>query len=123
MRVRIPDYERNRILVKFARKKASRAHLNQKTGLSTLISNNFPKTYGLFGILDIRNLFPVLHSAPSAVAILTSLSFLILVIEPVSAVAVSTIFFHFPVTILMIIGGAIILVSMVPVINRENKRS
>ncbi|MEM3448831.1 MAG: hypothetical protein QXP38_08145, partial [Nitrososphaerota archaeon] len=39
------------ILIKFTRKKASRAHSNQKTMLSTLISNNFPKTYGLFGIL------------------------------------------------------------------------
>ena len=41
------------------------------------------------------------------------ISALILVIEPVSAVMVSTIFFHFPVTTLMILGGAIILVSMV----------
>ena len=50
------------------------------------------------------------------------ISALILVIEPVSAVMVSTVFFHFPVTILMILGGAIILVSMVLAINRENKR-
>jgi len=50
------------------------------------------------------------------------ISALILVIEPVSAVMVSTVFFHFPVTILMILGGAIILVSMVLAINRENKK-
>ena len=50
------------------------------------------------------------------------ISALILVIEPVSAVMVSTIFFHFPVTTLMILGGAIILVSMVLAINRENKK-
>ena len=50
------------------------------------------------------------------------ISALILIIEPVSAVMVSTVFFHFPVTTLMIIGGAIILVSMVLAINRENKK-
>ncbi|MFG1446575.1 MAG: DMT family transporter [Thermoplasmatales archaeon] len=50
------------------------------------------------------------------------ISALILVIEPVSAVMVSTIFFHFPVTTLIILGGAIILVSMVLAINRENKK-
>lgn len=50
------------------------------------------------------------------------ISALILIIEPVSAVMVSTIFFHFPVTALMIIGGAIILISMVLAINRENKK-
>jgi len=50
------------------------------------------------------------------------LTALILIIEPVSAVAVSTIFFHYPVTGLMLIGGVIILVSMVLAINRENKK-
>ena len=50
------------------------------------------------------------------------LSALILIIEPVSAVAVSTIFFHYPVTSLMLLGGVIILVSMLLAINRENKK-
>lgn len=50
------------------------------------------------------------------------LTALILIIEPVSAVAVSTIFFHYPVTSLMLLGGVIILVSMVLAINRENKK-
>ena len=50
------------------------------------------------------------------------LSALILIIEPVSAVAVSTIFFHYPVTFLILLGGVIILVSMVLAINRENKK-
>ena len=50
------------------------------------------------------------------------LSALILIIEPVSAVAVSTIFFHYPVTSLILLGGVIILVSMVLAINRENKK-
>ncbi len=50
------------------------------------------------------------------------LTALILIIEPVSAVAVSTIFFHYPVTSLMLLGGVIILVSMLLAINRENKK-
>ena len=50
------------------------------------------------------------------------LSALILVIEPVSAVVVSTVFFHFPISGLMVLGGVIILVSMVLAINRENKK-
>lgn len=50
------------------------------------------------------------------------ISALILIVEPVSAVVVSTIFFHFPITMLMIVGGAVILVSMVLAINRENKK-
>jgi drug/metabolite transporter (DMT)-like permease len=50
------------------------------------------------------------------------LSALILVIEPVSAVVVSTIFFHFPISGLMVLGGVIILVAMVLAINRENKK-
>ncbi len=50
------------------------------------------------------------------------LTALILIIEPVSAVAVSSIFFHYPVTSLMLLGGVIILVSMLLAINRENKK-
>ncbi|MCW6158016.1 MAG: DMT family transporter [Thermoplasmatales archaeon] len=50
------------------------------------------------------------------------LSALILIIEPVSAVAVSTIFFHYPVTFLILLGGVIILISMVLAINRESKK-
>ena len=51
------------------------------------------------------------------------LSALILILEPVFAVVVSTIFFHYPITSLMIAGGVIIIVSMAFAINRENKKS
>ncbi len=51
------------------------------------------------------------------------LSALILILEPVSAVLVSTIFFHFPVTGLMIVGGVIIIASMVLAIRREHYRT
>jgi drug/metabolite transporter (DMT)-like permease len=50
------------------------------------------------------------------------LSALILILEPVFAVVISTIFFHFPITGIMIAGGVIIVVSMVLAINRENKK-
>jgi drug/metabolite transporter (DMT)-like permease len=45
-----------------------------------------------------------------------------LILEPVFAVLVSTFFFGFPVTSWMLAGGAIILISMVLAINRENRK-
>jgi drug/metabolite transporter (DMT)-like permease len=50
------------------------------------------------------------------------ISALILILEPVFAVLVSTFFFGFPVTSWMLAGGAIILISMVLAINRENRK-
>jgi len=49
-------------------------------------------------------------------------SAMILVMESVVAVLVSTFFFHFPLTNQMIIGGTIIVISMVLAVNRENKK-
>lgn len=48
-------------------------------------------------------------------------SALILILEPVSAALISTVFFGFPLTTAMLIGGLIILVSMVLAIRRESK--
>ncbi len=50
------------------------------------------------------------------------ISALILITEPIFAVLISTFLFRYPITISMIIGGIIILVSMVFAINRENKK-
>lgn len=49
------------------------------------------------------------------------ISALILIFEPVFAVLISTVFFHFPFTELMMLGGAIILISMALAVRRENK--
>ena len=85
------------------------------------VANN----YVLFSVLFNAVLSSALAIWIMSVAIKNTsayLSALILVIEPFSAVLVSTIFFHFPVTVLMIVGGAIILVSMILAIRRENKK-
>ncbi|MGC8561789.1 MAG: DMT family transporter [Thermoplasmata archaeon] len=82
--------------------------------------------YVLFSILFNAILGSTLAIWIMSVAIKNTnayISALILIVEPVSAVLVSTIFFHFPVTTLMIVGGVIILVSMAFAINRENKRN
>lgn len=50
------------------------------------------------------------------------ISALILIMEPVFAVVISTFFFNYPVTVPMISGGIIILIAMVFAINRENKK-
>ncbi|MGC8574824.1 MAG: DMT family transporter [Thermoplasmata archaeon] len=50
------------------------------------------------------------------------ISALILITEPIFAVLISTFLFKYPITVSMIIGGIIILVSMVFAINRENKK-
>lgn len=50
------------------------------------------------------------------------LSALILILEPVFAVAVSTLLFHNSITIPMMIGGTIIIVSMILAIRRENSK-
>jgi len=50
------------------------------------------------------------------------MSALILILEPVFAVLLSTMLFRFPVTGFMVAGGAIILVSMFLAIRRENRK-
>ncbi|MEM3246525.1 MAG: DMT family transporter, partial [Thermoplasmatales archaeon] len=50
-------------------------------------------------------------------------SALILVLEPVFAVLISTLVFHFRISSLMLVGGAIIVTSMFLAIRRENKKS
>jgi len=50
------------------------------------------------------------------------ISALILITEPIFAVLISTFLFKYPITISMITGGIIILISMVFAINRENKK-
>ncbi|MEM0167673.1 MAG: DMT family transporter [Thermoplasmatales archaeon] len=50
-------------------------------------------------------------------------SALILVLEPVFAVLISTLVFHFRISSLMLVGGAIIVISMFLAIRRENKKS
>jgi drug/metabolite transporter (DMT)-like permease len=94
--------------------------------LSVLSVGAMTNDYVLFSVLFNAILGTTLAIWIMSVAIRNIsayLSALILIIEPVSAVAVSTIFFHFPATPLMVIGGGIILVSMVLAINRENKRN
>ncbi|MEM0128007.1 MAG: DMT family transporter [Thermoplasmatales archaeon] len=51
------------------------------------------------------------------------MSALILILEPVFAVLISTILFHFRISTLMIVGGAIIVSSMFLAIRRENRRN
>ncbi|MGC8645635.1 MAG: DMT family transporter [Thermoplasmata archaeon] len=51
------------------------------------------------------------------------MSALILILEPVFAVLISTLLFRFPVTIFMVAGGVIILISMFLAIRRENGRN
>ncbi|MEM0130255.1 MAG: DMT family transporter [Thermoplasmatales archaeon] len=50
-------------------------------------------------------------------------SALILVLEPVFAVLISTLVFHFRISSLMLAGGAIIVISMFLAIRRENRRN
>lgn len=92
---------------------------------SVLKAGILTNSYVLFSVLFNAILGSTMAIWLMSVAIKNTnayISALILIIEPVSAVMVSTVFFHFPVTTLMIIGGAIILVSMVLAINRENKK-
>jgi drug/metabolite transporter (DMT)-like permease len=94
--------------------------------LSVLKVGMMTNSYVLFSVLFNAILGTTLAIWIMSVAIRNIsayLSALILIIEPVSAVAVSTIFFHFQVTSLMLLGGGIILVSMILAINRENRKN
>lgn len=93
--------------------------------LSILKAPVLMNSYVLFSVL-----FNALFGTTLAIWVLTVavkntnayVSALILILEPVFAVLVSTLFFHFPVTEYMIIGGILILVSMVLAISRENRK-
>ncbi len=92
---------------------------------SVMKADTLTNGYVLFSVLFNAILGSTMAIWLMSVAIKSTsayISALILVIEPVSAVVVSTLFFNFPVSVLMIVGGAIILVSMVLAINRENKK-
>lgn len=94
--------------------------------LSVLKAGTLGNSYVLFSVLFNAVLGTTLAIWIMSVAIRNIsayLSALILILEPVSAVAISTIFFHYKVTPLMMVGGGTILVSMVLAINRENRKS